>query len=165
MLCYAILYFGMLCLSGFIFMILHLQQRRKQTLFPEKDKDCRENIFKYDDGGTGEEDTEASAVGELRCSTFMREPRTRKTRSAEIRSLCRMSWQVGPDDAVIKEFILEKLEEANTDTYAHPLDSLQTYAFEGTGSLAGSLSSLESSASGENENFDCFHDLELPFQI
>lgn len=155
----------MLYLSGFIFMILHLQQRRKQTLFPEKGKECRETIFRYDDGGTRDEDTEAFAGGELRCSTFMREPRTRKTTSAEIRSLCRMSWQVGPDDAVIKEFILEKLEEANTDIYAHPLDSLKTYAFEGTGSLAGSLSSLESSASGENENFDCFHDLELPFQI
>lgn len=152
-------------LLGFIFMFLHLQQQRKQTLFPEKDKECRESIFRYDDGGTREEDTEAPASGELRCSTFMREPRTRKTTSAEIRSLCRMSWQVGPDDAVIKEFILEKLEEANTDTYAHPLDSLQIYAFEGTGSSAGSLSSLESSASCENENFDCFHDLELLFQI
>ncbi|XP_036179155.1 cadherin-19 isoform X1 [Myotis myotis] len=161
----AVLICAVIIILGFIFMILHLQQRRKQTLFPEKGKDCRENIFKYDDRGTGEEDSEAFAVGELRCSTFLREPRTRKTRSAEIRSLCRMSWQVGPDDAVIKEFILEKLEEANTDTYAHPFDSLQTYAFEGTGSLAGSLSSLESSASGENENFDCFHDLELPFQI
>ncbi|EPY75116.1 cadherin-19 [Camelus ferus] len=86
-----------------IMVIFGLKQRRKQTLFPEKSEDLRENIF--------------------------------------------------------RRFILEKLEEADTDPCAPPFDSLQTYAFEGTGSLAGSLSSLESAASDQEENYDFLNEL------
>ncbi|XP_012603847.3 cadherin-19 [Microcebus murinus] len=144
---------------GFIFLILCLKQRRKQTLFPEKGEDFRENIFRYDDEGGGEEDTEAFDIVELRSNTIMRECKTRKTTRAEIRSLYRQSLQVGPDSAIFRKFILEKLEEANTDPCAPPFDSLQTYAFEGTGSLAGSLSSLGSAVSDEDENYDYLNEL------
>uniref|UniRef100_A0A2K6LMF6 Cadherin 19 n=1 Tax=Rhinopithecus bieti TaxID=61621 RepID=A0A2K6LMF6_RHIBE len=144
---------------GFIFLTLGLKQRRKQILFPEKSEDFRENIFRYDDEGGGEEDTEAFDIAELRNSTIMRERKTRKTTSAEIRSLYRQSLQVGPDSAIFRKFILEKLEEANTDPCAPPFDSLQTYAFEGTGSLAGSLSSLESAVSDQDESYDYLNEL------
>ncbi|XP_034799856.1 cadherin-19 isoform X3 [Pan paniscus] len=145
--------------QGFIFLTLGLKQRRKQILFPEKSEDFRENIFQYDDEGGGEEDTEAFDIAELRSSTIMRERKTRKTTSAEIRSLYRQSLQVGPDSAIFRKFILEKLEEANTDPCAPPFDSLQTYAFEGTGSLAGSLSSLESAVSDQDESYDYLNEL------
>ncbi|XP_063509867.1 cadherin-19 isoform X1 [Pongo pygmaeus] len=144
---------------GFIFLTLGLKQRRKQILFPEKSEDFRENIFRYDDEGGGEEDTEAFDIAELRSSTIMRERKTRKTTSTEIRSLYRQSLQVGPDSAIFRKFILEKLEEANTDPCAPPFDSLQTYAFEGTGSLAGSLSSLESAVSDQDESYDYLNEL------
>ncbi|XP_026304012.1 cadherin-19 isoform X1 [Piliocolobus tephrosceles] len=144
---------------GFIFLTLGLKQRRKQILFPEKSEDFRENIFRYDDEGGGEEDTEAFDIAELRSSTIMRERKARKTTSAEIRSLYRQSLQVGPDSAIFRKFILEKLEEANTDPCAPPFDSLQTYAFEGTGSLAGSLSSLESAVSDQDESYDYLNQL------
>ncbi|KAJ8781089.1 hypothetical protein J1605_011454 [Eschrichtius robustus] len=136
-----------------------LKQRRKQTLFPEKGEDFRENIFRYDDEGGGEEDTEAFDIVELQGGTVMRERKTRRTTRVEIRSLYRQSLQVGPDSAVFREFILEKLEEANTDPCAPPFDSLQTYAFEGTGSLAGSLSSLGSAAFDQDENYDYLNEL------
>ncbi|XP_030880320.1 cadherin-19 isoform X2 [Leptonychotes weddellii] len=145
--------------EGFVFLILGLKQRRKQTLFPEKGEDFRENIFRYDDEGGGEEDTEAFDIAELRSSTILRERQTRKTAPAEIRSLYRQSLQVGPDSAIFRKFILEKLEEANTDPCAPPFDSLQTYAFEGTGSLAGSLSSLGSAVSDQDENYDYLNEL------
>ncbi|KAF5919028.1 hypothetical protein HPG69_003663, partial [Diceros bicornis minor] len=144
---------------GFIFLILGLKQQRKQTLFPEKSEDFRENIFRYDDEGGGEEDTEAFDIAELRSSTVMRERKARRATSAEIRSLYRQSLQVGPDSAIFRKFILEKLEEANTDPCAPPFDSLQTYAFEGTGSLAGSLSSLGSAVSDQDENYDYLNEL------
>nr|XP_021529223.1 cadherin-19 [Aotus nancymaae] len=144
---------------GFIFLTLGLKQRRKQILFPEKSEDFRENIFRYDDEGGGEEDTEAFDIAELRSGTVMRERKTGKTTSAEIRSLYRQSLQVGPDSAIFRKFILEKLEEANTDPCAPPFDSLQTYAFEGTGSLAGSLSSLESAVSDQDESYDYLNEL------
>ncbi|EHB07468.1 Cadherin-19 [Heterocephalus glaber] len=144
---------------GFIFFMLALKQRRKQTLFPEKSEEFRANIFRYDDEGGGEEDTEAFDMVELRHSATKREQKAPKTTRFEIQSLHRQSLQVGPDSAVFRKFILEKLEEANTDPCAPPFDSLQTYAFEGTGSLAGSLSSLGSEVTEQDENFDYLNDL------
>lgn len=144
--------------SGFIFLILGLKQRRKQTLFPEKSEDFRENIFSYDDEGGGEADTEAFDIAELRSRAVLRERRPRGA-AGDIRSLYRQSLQVGPDSAVFRKFILEKLEEANTDPCAPPFDALQTYAFEGTGSPAGSLSSLGSAASDQDENYDYLNEL------
>lgn len=144
---------------GFIFLMLALKQRRKQTLFPDKSEDFRENIFCYDDEGGGEEDSEAFDIVELRRSTVMRERKTGRSKSAEIRSLYRQSLQVGPDSAIFRKFIQEKLEEANTDPCAPPFDSLQTFAFEGTGSSAGSLSSLGSRATEHEDDFDYLNDL------
>ncbi|XP_034851986.1 cadherin-19 isoform X1 [Mirounga leonina] len=150
---------SIMMIFGFVFLILGLKQRRKQTLFPEKGEDFRENIFRYDDEGGGEEDTEAFDIAELRSSTTLRERQARKTAPAEIRSLYRQSLQVGPDSAIFRKFILEKLQEANTDPCAPPFDSLQTYAFEGAGSLAGSLSSLGSAVSDQDENYDYLNEL------
>ncbi|XP_051003157.1 cadherin-19 [Acomys russatus] len=144
---------------GFIFLMLVLKQRRKQSLFPDKGEDFRENIFCYDDEGGGEEDSEAFDIVELRRSTVVRDRKPRRSKSAEIRSLYRQSLQVGPDSAIFRKFILEKLEEANTDPCAPPFDSLQTFAFEGTGSSAGSLSSLGSRGTDHEDDFDYLNDL------
>lgn len=89
----------------------------------------------------------------------MRGRKPRRPARAEMRSLYRQSLQVGPDSAVFRKFILEKLEEADTDPCAPPFDSLQTYAFEGTGSSAGSLSSLDSAVSDHDENYDYLNEL------
>ncbi|GAB1285335.1 Cadherin 19, type 2 [Apodemus speciosus] len=159
--------FGFLCTAlavlelalRLIFLTLALKERRKEILFPEKTEDFRENIFCYDDEGGGEEDSEAFDIVELRQSTVMRERKLQRSKSAEIRSLYRQSLQVGPDSAIFRKFIQEKLEEANTDPCAPPFDSLQTFAYEGTGSSAGSLSSLESRAPDQEDDFDYLDDL------
>ncbi|XP_053427534.1 cadherin-19 isoform X1 [Nycticebus coucang] len=148
-----------MAIFGFIFFVLCLTQRKKQTLFPEKSEDFRENIFRYDDEGGGEADTEAFDIAELRSRAVQRSPRPRRGPRAEVRSLRRQSLQLGPDSALFRKFILEKLEEANADPCAPPFDSLQTYAFEGTGSLAGSLSSLGSAVSDQDENYDYLQEL------
>ncbi|XP_026645847.1 cadherin-19 isoform X2 [Microtus ochrogaster] len=144
---------------GFIFLMLAMKQRRNQILFPKKSEEFGENIFCYDDEGGGEEDSEAFDISELRSSIIMRERKPRKRKSMEIRSLYRQSLLVGPESAVFRQFILEKLEEANTDPCAPPFDSLQTFAFEGTGSSAGSLSSLESIVTDQEDNIDYLNDL------
>ncbi|XP_006141877.1 cadherin-19 [Tupaia chinensis] len=154
----AILIFIMI-IFGFIFLFLGLKQQRRKTLFPEKGEDFGENIFRYDDEGGGEEDTEAFDIVELRSRTVMRDRKARRSTTAEIRSLYRQSLQVGPDSAIFRKFILEKLDEADNDPYAPPFDSLQTFAFEGTGSLAGSLSSFGSAISDQDENYDYLNDL------
>lgn len=59
-------------------------------------------------------------------------------------SLCH-SHLIGPEDEVFRQFIIDQLAEADQDPCVPPFDCLHIYAFEGTGSLAGSLSSLDSS--------------------
>ncbi|XP_025968594.2 cadherin-19 isoform X1 [Dromaius novaehollandiae] len=147
-----------LILLVFILAIVAIRQQQQKSLFSEKMEEFRENIVRYDDEGGGEEDTEAFDISALRTGTVMRMHKPRKTVTTEIHSLYRQSLQVGPDSAVFRQFILEKLEEANTDPSAPPYDSLQTYAFEGTGSLAGSLSSLGSNMSDMEQNYEYLTD-------
>lgn len=156
----------MMVVFGLVLLILILKQRRQQPLFPEKGEDFGENIFRYDDEGGGEEDTDAFDLVALRSRTVQRRPRPerRPPRSAQSRSWCRGSLQLGPDSAAFRQFIREKLHEANTDPCAPPFDSLQTFAFEGSGSLAGSLSSLASTGSDQDESFDYLNDLGPRFQ-
>ncbi|KAJ3611148.1 hypothetical protein NHX12_021164 [Muraenolepis orangiensis] len=74
--------------------------------------------------------------------------RDRKLRREEVAASIRMSLRhshlIGPEDEVFRQFILDRLAEADRDLYAPPFDCLRTYAFEGAGSGAGSLSSLDS---------------------
>ncbi|NXR20476.1 CAD19 protein, partial [Cinclus mexicanus] len=142
----------------FLAIITIRQQEKKKPPFSEKMEEFRENIVSYDDEGGGEEDTEAFDISALRTRTVMRKQKPRKKVASEIQSLYRQSLQVGPDNAIFRQFISEKLEEANTDPRVPPYDSLQTYAFEGTGSLAGSLSSLGSTTSDLDQSYDYLAD-------
>ncbi|XP_069885086.1 cadherin-19 [Dipodomys merriami] len=154
---------------GVILLMLALRQRRKPTLFPEKEEDFRENIFQYDDEGGGEEDTEAFDVVELGSSAGARDtPASRACSGAQGRrrgrSRGRCSLQAGPDGAVLGAFIRDKLAEADADPCAPPFDALQTFAFEGTGSPAGSLSSLGSATPDQEDGFDDLQELGPRFQ-
>ncbi|XP_006795033.1 cadherin-7 [Neolamprologus brichardi] len=75
--------------------------------------------------------------------------RERRMRREDVRASIRMSLReshlIGPEDEVFKQFILDRLAEADQDPYALPFDYLQIYAYEGSGSPTGSLSSLDSS--------------------
>lgn len=80
--------------------------------------------------------------------------RERRLRKEEVRASIRMSLGeshfIGPEDEVFRQFILDRLAEADQDPYVPPFDCLQTYAYEGSGSPTGSLSSLDS-LTGETE--------------
>ncbi|XP_030611885.1 cadherin-7 isoform X1 [Archocentrus centrarchus] len=73
----------------------------------------------------------------------------RRLRREDVRASIRMSLReshlIGPEDEVFRQFILDRLAEADQDPYAPPFDCLRTYAYEGSGSPTGSLSSLDSS--------------------
>nr|XP_016848399.1 PREDICTED: cadherin-19 isoform X2 [Anolis carolinensis] len=136
----------------FVLAIVALKQQTKPPLFHEKGEPFRENIVKYDDEGGGEQDTEAFDISALRTQPVLREHKPRRNITTQIQSLYRQSLQVGPESAIFREFIAQKLEEANSDPDVPPFDSLQIYAFEGIGSVAGSLSTLGSSSPDSDEN-------------
>ena len=54
----------------------------------------------------------------------------------------------------VGELIREHLEKADSDPNAPPFDDLRNYAYEGSGSTAGSLSSLASGMEDNEQDFD-----------
>ncbi|XP_064804944.1 cadherin-7-like isoform X5 [Oncorhynchus masou masou] len=123
-----------------VLMIMSMRQRMKEPLILEEERDVRENIVRYDDEGGGEEDTEAFDMVALRNLNVIRDPKpVHKTL---------------PDNVVFREFIWDRLKDADVEPSAPPYDSLQTYAFEGSGSVAESLSSLESLSTDSEQNYD-----------
>ncbi|XP_018551424.2 LOW QUALITY PROTEIN: cadherin-18-like [Lates calcarifer] len=61
---------------------------------------------------------------------------------------------------IIQQIIQQKVAEADCDTRGPPYDSLQTYAYEGLGSLAGSVSSLGLTAAVPELNYADLEDWE-----
>ncbi|XP_054478650.1 cadherin-7-like isoform X1 [Anoplopoma fimbria] len=143
-----------------VLLIVTMRRRRKEPLILEEERDIRENIVRYDDEGGGEEDTEAFDMVTLRNLNVIRDPNVRRDVTPDTptffhySSTARPSYKALPDNVVFREFIWERLKDADVDPSAPPYDSLQTYAFEGSGSVAESLSSLESLSTDSDQNYD-----------
>ncbi|KAM9337366.1 cadherin-7-like isoform 1-T1 [Symphorus nematophorus] len=149
------------CFSAvMVLLIVTMRRRRKEPLILEEERDIRENIVRYDDEGGGEEDTEAFDMVTLRNLNVIRDPNVRRDVTPDTPtffhypSTTRPSYKSLPDNVVFREFIWERLKDADVDPSAPPYDSLQTYAFEGSGSVAESLSSLESLSTDSDQNYD-----------
>ncbi|XP_007555751.1 cadherin-12 [Poecilia formosa] len=131
------------------------RQKKKETLMSSKE-DIRDNVIHYDDEGGGEEDTHAFDMGTLRNPKVVKENLYRRDIKPET--------QRGPrppasqDSSDIRDFINQRLKEHDTDNSAPPYDSLATYAYEGDGSVAESLSSIESLAVDFEEDYDYLSD-------
>uniref|UniRef100_A0A3Q3VW40 Cadherin domain-containing protein n=1 Tax=Mola mola TaxID=94237 RepID=A0A3Q3VW40_MOLML len=144
-----------------VLLIVMMRRRQKQPLILEEERDIRENIVRYDDEGGGEEDTEAFDMVTLRNLNVIRDPNVRRDVTPDTPTFfhyptagARLSYKTLPDNVVFREFIWERLKDADVDPTAPPYDSLQTYAFEGSGSVAESLSSLESLSTDSDQNYD-----------
>lgn len=138
-------------------LIVAMQRRRKVPLFLEDERDVRENIVQYDDEGGGEEDTEAFDMAALRNLNVIRDSKVQNVTPVNsvnpYSASARTSYKSLPDNTVFQEFIWDRLRGTDVDPSAPPYDSLQTYAFEGNGSVAGSLSSLDSPSSDSEQSY------------
>ncbi|MGH0165324.1 UNVERIFIED_CONTAM: hypothetical protein FKN15_070798 [Acipenser sinensis] len=136
-----------------VLLILAVRRYKKEEVNSEKWEEVTENVVRYEDEG-GEQDTKAFDVVTLKSHTNMKEPAPGNCITARIRMSLRQSLRIGTNDDVFREFILERLHEADTDPCAPPNNSVQTYAFQGDGSVAGSLSSLESGSTDTAQNYE-----------
>lgn len=140
--------------SGVVMLTAAIRRRRREPLIMDDERDIRENIVRYDDEGGGEEDTEAFDMLALRNPN-----KTAQTHQDQGQNLAGLLNRAAEDrtqkNRLFQEFIRDRLQTADLDLTAPPYDSLQTYAFEGSGSAAESLSSLNSSNRVESEpNYD-----------
>ncbi|KAG8521138.1 Cadherin-20 [Galemys pyrenaicus] len=144
-----------------VLLILSMRRHRKQPYIIDDEENIHENIVRYDDEGGGEEDTEAfdiAAMWNPREAQAGGAPKTRQDMLPEIESLSRYVPQTCAVHSTVHSYVLAKLYEADMDLWAPPFDSLQTYMFEGDGSVAGSLSSLQSATSDSEQSFDFLTD-------
>ncbi|XP_035656570.1 cadherin-7-like [Oncorhynchus keta] len=148
-----------LTLLVLVLLIVTMRRRKKEPLILDEERDVRENIVRYDDEGGGEEDTEAFDMVALRNLKLVGESggKTRRDVTPEVPSLF-LSSRPPPDNGIFRDFIWDRLKEADVDASAPPYDSLQTYAFEGSGSAAESLSSLDSLSTDSEQNYDYLSD-------
>ncbi|KAJ8393727.1 hypothetical protein AAFF_G00057800 [Aldrovandia affinis] len=128
------------------------RQKKKEPLIMSKE-DVRDNVVSYNDEGGGEEDTQAFDIGTLRNPEVMDANKLRRDIIPEMQFPFR---RVSPikDNTDVRDFITGRLQENDSDPTAPPYDSLATYAYEGSGSLAESLSSLESAVTEGDQEYD-----------
>ncbi|KAF6720308.1 Cadherin-6 [Oryzias melastigma] len=163
----------LLCLLILLIVVIFfttLKHRRKQEPLIESKEDVRDNVVSYNDEGGGEEDTQAFDIGALYHPATALEESAKQRRDvipsdallypsnpwqAPITSSPVMSAAAGVSSSNedVWEFINQKVLENDCNPTAPPYDSLATYAYEGSGSVVESLSSLGSAGSEAEQEY------------
>uniref|UniRef100_G3NES8 Cadherin 2, type 1, N-cadherin (neuronal) n=1 Tax=Gasterosteus aculeatus aculeatus TaxID=481459 RepID=G3NES8_GASAC len=118
------------------------KERQAKQLLIDPEDDVRDNILKYDEEGGGEEDQ----VHNWNLFICAIKNHTSRSDSPSIVFFSQTSLCSHSD--------LQGLKAADNDPTAPPYDSLLVFDYEGSGSDAGSLSSLHSFSSSGDQNYD-----------
>uniref|UniRef100_A0A3Q2QRX8 Cadherin 2 n=1 Tax=Fundulus heteroclitus TaxID=8078 RepID=A0A3Q2QRX8_FUNHE len=139
------------------------KERQAKQLLIDPEDDVRDNILKYDEEGGGEEDQDYDL-------SQLQQPDTLEPDAIKPVGIRRLDERplhpepqypmrsAAPHPGDIGDFINEGLKAADNDPTAPPYDSLLVFDYEGSGSTAGSLSSLNSSSSGGDQDYDYLND-------
>ncbi|XP_019391002.1 PREDICTED: cadherin-15 [Crocodylus porosus] len=135
---------------------------RKGLLAGSRD-DLRDNILNYDEQGGGEEDQDAYDLNQLRHPELFpppslrgKQPLRRDAPYSYGSPLYPRRLPAGPSD--IEDFINEGLDAADSDPSVPPYDTALIYDYEGSGSVAGTLSSIVSSLEDGDQDYDYLHE-------
>ncbi|XP_006000390.1 cadherin-18 isoform X1 [Latimeria chalumnae] len=140
-------------LLAIVVLFITLKRSKKEPLIISEE-DIRENVVTYDDEGGGEEDTEAFDITALRNPAAAEELKYRRDIRPDIKPTPKHRPPSVLDSVDVQEFIKQRLIEADLDPSVPPYDSLQTYAYEGHGSQAGSISSLDSATAYSEQDYN-----------
>ncbi|CAI5780181.1 cadherin-18 isoform X1 [Podarcis lilfordi] len=144
-------------LLAIVVLFITLRRSKKEPLIISEE-DVRENVVTYDDEGGGEEDTEAFDITALRNPSAAEELKYRRDVRPEVKPTPKHPTSSCLDSIDVQEFIKQRLAEADLDPSVPPYDSLQTYAYEGQRSEAGSISSLDSATTHSDQDYNYLGD-------
>ncbi|XP_061445840.1 cadherin-18 isoform X2 [Rhineura floridana] len=144
-------------LLAIVVLFITLRRSKKEPLIISEE-DVRENVVTYDDEGGGEEDTEAFDITALRNPSAAEELKYRRDVRPEVKPTPKHPTSSSLDSIDVQEFIKQRLAEADLDPSVPPYDSLQTYAYEGQRSEAGSISSLDSATTHSDQDYNYLGD-------
>ncbi|XP_068006997.1 cadherin-15 [Melanerpes formicivorus] len=132
------------------------QRALRKGLLQSSRDDMRDNILNYDEQGGGEEDQDAYDINQLRHpELFLSRVKPPVRRDAPLRSATPLAPRKLPSSpSDIKDFISEGLEVADSDPSVPPYDTALIYDYEGSGSVASALSSIISSLTDEDQDYD-----------
>ncbi|CDQ59396.1 unnamed protein product [Oncorhynchus mykiss] len=141
-------------LLAIVVLFVALRRQKKEPLIVFEEEDIRENIITYDDEGGGEEDTEAFDIATLQNPDGANGFLPRKDIKPELQYPMRPGGHPVANSVDVDDFIKTRINDADNDPTAPPYDSIQIYGYEGRGSIAGSLSSLESVTTDSDLDYD-----------
>ncbi|KAJ3599155.1 hypothetical protein NHX12_033118 [Muraenolepis orangiensis] len=138
------------------------KERQAKQLLIDPEDDVRDNILKYDEEGGGEEDQDYDLSQLQQPDALEADCVKVGIRRLDERPLHHDHQypvrSAAPHPGDIGDFIHEGLKAADNDPAAPPYDSLLVFDYEGSGSAAGSLSSLHSSSSCGDQEYDYLGD-------
>ncbi|KAK5872938.1 hypothetical protein PBY51_013596 [Eleginops maclovinus] len=162
----AILICIIILLSMVLLFVVWMKRREKERqakpLLIDPEDDVRDNILKYDEEGGGEEDQDydLSQLQQPESLEHIINKPAGVRRVDERPVIAESQYPVRPSlphPGDIGDFINDGLRAADNDPTAPPYDSLLVFDYEGSGSTAGSVSSLNSTSSGD-QDYDYLND-------
>ncbi|XP_061163389.1 neural-cadherin-like isoform X2 [Saccostrea echinata] len=131
----------------------NLDKDKSMLAYDNEDFDIREDVVDYDEDGAGEDDYAGYDITMIRKAVTVRDESVPKSMTMSDRPVTS-----APSNGHLREFIGDRLEDAEGDSGAPPYDTLHEFMYEGEGSLAGSLSSINTSSSGGDQDYEYLHE-------
>lgn len=151
--CYSDIVFISLIILVIVILIVLRRRYQKDVLVTKSSGEIHEQLVRYDEEGGGEMDTNGYDVSIL--TSACHDSSFRPAAGSSLYAMVKKPPACKGDMAMMIEV---KKDEADHDRDGIPYDTLHIYGYEGSESLAGSLSSLDSSSSGSNLDYDFLND-------
>uniref|UniRef100_UPI00398EE578 cadherin-5-like isoform X2 n=1 Tax=Pristiophorus japonicus TaxID=55135 RepID=UPI00398EE578 len=142
-------------------LIIHQKMQKKSTFagLVKAPGEIREQLVRYDEEGGGEMDTNSFDI------TVLNSLRGKGPRPAKAADPAPVYAQVRKPNNDMGTVVRMKKDEADGDRDGLPYDTLHIYGFEGSDSVADSLSSLDVSSIDSDQDYDFLNDWGPRFQM